>query len=200
MAVPIIGYLILFNDTISQHLSFNKLASENVLSFGLSSVERLKLIYFGLIFLGSANILYRVRRPFVFKIGTNQFEYVENALKHFTVSAYIDIHGLIRHEGHHTLHGKYYDAEYDTFLNLAIGLKGERSQRDESTADWTLAKNRYEGLLRSMLIENFYRNNVKRRVSLSGCILLSLLGYALLFIPSLDLFVKVLNVTLLRGK
>ena len=72
---------------------------------------RLKFIYFGLIFLGSANILYRIRRPFVFKIGTNQFEYVENALKHFTVSAYIDIHGLIRHEGHHTLHGKYYDSE-----------------------------------------------------------------------------------------
>jgi hypothetical protein len=200
MAVPIIGYLILFNDTISQHLSFNKLASENVLGFGLSSVARLKLIYFGLIFLGSANILYRIRRPFVFKIGTNQFEYVGNALKHFTVSAYIDIHGLIRHEGHHTLHGKYYDAEYDAFLNLALGEKGDRSQRDESTADWTQAKSRYEGLLRSMLIENFYRNNVKRRLSLTGCIFLSLLGYALLFIPSLDLFIKVLNVALLRGQ
>lgn len=50
MAVPIIGYLILFNDTISQHLSFNKLASEDVLGFGLSSAARLKFIYFGLIF------------------------------------------------------------------------------------------------------------------------------------------------------
>jgi hypothetical protein len=199
MAVPIIGYLILFNDTISQHLSFNKLAGENVLSFGLSSVARLKLIYFGLIFLGSANILYRIRRPFVFKIGTNQFEYVETALKHFTLSAYIDIHGLIRYEGHHTLHGKYYDAEYEAFLNLAAGEKGERLQRDESTADWTQAKRRYEGLLRSMLIENFYRNNVKRRLSLSYCIFLSLFGYVLLLIPSLDLFLKVLKVSLLKA-
>jgi hypothetical protein len=200
MAVPVIGYLILFNDSISQHLSFNKLASENVLGFGLSSGARLKLIYFGLIFLGSANILYRIHRPFVFKIGTNQFEYVENALKHFTVSAYIDIHGLIRHEGHHTLHGKYYDAEYDAFINLALGEKGKRLQRDESTADWTQAKNRYEGLLRSMLIENFYRNNVKRRLSLSCCIFFSLLGYVLLLIPSIDLFVKVLKVSLLRAE
>jgi hypothetical protein len=162
-------------------------------------VARLKLIYFGLIFLGSANILYRIRRPFVFKIGTNQFEYVEIALKHFTVSAYVDIHGLIRYEGHHTLHGKYYDAEYDAFLNLATGEKGERLQRDESTADWTQAKRRDEGLMRSMLIENFYRNNVKRRLSLSCCIFLSLLGYVLLLIPSLDLFVKVLNVSLLKA-
>jgi hypothetical protein len=196
MAIPIVGYLILFNDTVSQHLSFNRLADENILGFGLSPVARLKLTYFGLIFLGSANILYRIRRPFVFKIGTDQFDYVENALKHFTVSAYIDIHGLIRHEGHHTLHGKYYDAEYDAFLNLALGHKGDRSQ---TTADWTQAKSRYEGLLRSMLIENFFRNNVKRRLWLSGCILLSLLGYMLLFIPSLDLFVKVLNISLLRA-
>src|SRR5216683_2628609 len=93
MGVPVIGYLILFNDSISQHLSFNKLASKNVLGFGLSSGARLKLIYFGLIFLGSANILYRIHRPFVFKIGTNQFEYVENALKHFTVSAYMRFSG-----------------------------------------------------------------------------------------------------------
>jgi hypothetical protein len=195
MAVPVIGYLILFNDSVLQHLSFNKLASENVSGFGLSSVARLKFIYFGLIFLGSANILYRFRRPFVFKIGTDQFEYVEKAIKHFTVSAYIDIHGVIRHEGHQTLHGKYYDAEYDAFLNLAIGEKGDHSQRQESTADWAAAKSKYEGLLRSMLIENFFRNNVRRRFSLSYCIFLSLLGYGLLLIPSADLFVKVLRVS-----
>jgi hypothetical protein len=85
MAVPVVGYLILFNDSISQHLSFNHLASEDQLSvFGLSASARLKLIYFGLIFLGSANILYRLRRPYIFRIGTDQFDYVERALVHFT--------------------------------------------------------------------------------------------------------------------
>ena len=121
MAVPIVGYLILFNDSVSQHLSFNRLAGENISQLGLTSITRLKLIYFGLIFLGSANILYRLRRPFAFRIGTNQFEYVEKSLNHFTVSDYIDIHGAIRHEGHHTLRGKYDDAEYDAFLGLATG-------------------------------------------------------------------------------
>jgi hypothetical protein len=196
MAVPVVGYLIIFNDSISQHLSFDKLAQESTAGFGLSPVLRLKFIYFGLIFLGAATILYRLRRPFVFRIGSNQFDYVENALRHFTVAAYIDIHGTIRHEGHHTLHGKYYDAEYDAFLGLALGHKHEqRRQRDETTADWTAAKNRYEGLLRSMLIENFSRNDVKRRFSLTCCILLALAGYFLLLIPSSDLFIKVLAVS-----
>jgi hypothetical protein len=195
MAVPVIGYLILFNDSVSQHLSFNKLASENVVGFGLSSVTRLKLIYFGLILLGSANILYRLARPFIFKVGTNEFEYVEKALRHFTVSAYININDIVGHEGHHTLHGKYYDAEYDAFLDLALGNAGTAGQRDESTADWTAAKHKYEGLLRSMLIENFLRNNVRHRLALAGCLILSVAGYFLLFIPSADLFFKVMAVS-----
>ena len=193
MAVPIVGYLILFNDSISQHLSFNRLADENIFRFGLSSIARLKFIYFGLIFLGSANILYRIRRPFVLKIGTNQFDYVEKALEHFTVSAYIDINGEIRHNGHYTPHGKYYDSEFEGFLDLALGKRGVVG-RNETTANWLSAKNKYEGLLRSILIENFFRNNIKRRYSLSFCIVLSLSGYILLLIPSADLFIKVMTV------
>ena len=162
---------------------------------GSNFKRSLESIYFGLIFLGSATILYRLRRPFVFKIGTNQFDYVERALRHFTASAYIDIHGTIRHEGHHTLHGKYYDSEYETFLDLALGKKGEGGHRREATADWNEAKSKYEGLLRSMLIENFARNDVTRRSFLGLCILMALVGYVLLLIPSLDLFLRVLSVS-----
>jgi hypothetical protein len=197
MAVPIIGYLILFNDSVSQHLSFNKLASEGVQIFGLSAGARLKLIYFGLISVGSANIIYRLRRPFVFKVGTNQFEYVDTALRHFTVSDYIDVHGAIRHEGHHTLRGKYDDAEYDAFLSLATGERIDGHGRlEQSQSDWSRAKNQYEDLLRSMLLENFFRNNVKHRGFLTLSLVLALVGYFLLLVPSADLFVKVLAVSL----
>lgn len=154
-------------------------------------------MYFGLIFLGSASILYRLKRPFTFRIGTDQFSYVERALSHFTVSAYIDIHDTIRHDGHHTLHGKYYDSEYENFLDLAMGPRDTNGHRNGYGADWSAAKSKYEGLLRSMLIENFYRNNVKRPVALSLSLLLSFIGYFLLLIPSADLFIKVLRVSLL---
>ena len=152
---------------------------------------RLKLIYFGLIFLGSANILYRLRRPFIFRIGTDQFEYVDKALLHFTLSDYIDIHGAIRREGHHTLRGKYDDAEYEAFLDLASGERDLHLGGRKSESDWTQAKGKYEDLMRSMLIENFFRNNIMRRTSLTLCIILSMIGYVLLLVPSADLFFKV---------
>lgn len=194
MAVPIVGYLVLFNDAVSQHLSFKTLAGIN--DGWLTSGTRLRLVYFGLIFLGTATILYRLRRPFVFKIGTNQFDYVEKALRHFTVSAYINIHDAIRSEGHHTLHGKYYDSEYEGFLNTALGKLDDAGHRREATANWNEAKSRYEGLLRSMLIENFSRIDVTRSFWLTACIFLALIGYVLLLIPSIDLFFRVLAASL----
>jgi hypothetical protein len=117
-------------------------------------------------------------------------------LEHFTVSAYIDIHGTIRTEGHHTLHGPYSDSEYEAFLDLALGKQISKRERDDSTSDWAGAKSKYEGLLRSMLIENFTRQDVSRRGSLTTCIVLSLVGYFLLLIPSADLFLKVVSVSL----
>jgi len=198
MAIPVVGYLVLFNDSVSQHLSFNALASENQLSvLGLGASERLKLIYFGLIFLGTANILYRFRRPYVFRIGTDQFDYVEKALEHYTVQNYIDTRGTITSGGHHTLHGNISDAEFETFLDFATG-KNNTGRNTSANVDWNAAKSRFEGLLRSILIENFFRNDIKRRWALTSCLLLALCGYALLLIPSFDLFVKVIRVTI-RG-
>lgn len=192
MAVPIIGYLILFNDSISQHLSFNRLAGEHASSFGLSPAARLKFIYFGLIFLGSSNILYRIQRPNVLRIGVDEFSYVEKALEHFTTSNYLNIDGNIKSFGHMTPHGDY-GGDFRSFLDLAHG-EDEAISAGDAKSNWIDAKNRYEWLLRSMLIEDFFRNNIKRRLSLISCILLSVAGYVLLAIPSIDLFSKVMVV------
>lgn len=195
MAVPIVGYLILFNDSVSQHIAFNKLASEQLLSFGISSGARLKFIYFGLLALGASNILYRIRRPYALKIGKNQFEYVETALRHFTVDDYIQLNGEIKSSGFdpYTQYGKYHDAEFDAFLKMSIG---ENYGKDADTTHWAEAKRKFEGLLRSMLIETFFRQKIRRRYSLTFCIVLSLIGYFLLLIPSADLFLKVVSVIL----
>ncbi len=199
MAVPVIGYLILFNDTISSHISFDRLAKENTLSlpYTLSANARLNFIYFGLIFLGLSNILYRRYRPYVFRVGTNEFQYVEKALVHYTIADYIRIDDEISTKGHHTQHGKYYTADFELFLDRALGPQIGNS-RDVSSADWNTAKSKHEGLLRSILIENFYRNNTRNRFTLTICIVLAFFGYVLLFIPSADLFFKVLRVLFLR--
>ncbi|CAN5378321.1 hypothetical protein BH10PSE7_BH10PSE7_22640 [soil metagenome] len=197
LGIPIVGYLILFNDTISGHLQFNSLASESLLRFGISSSSRLKFVYLGLLLIGIANIAYRLARPYVMKIGVNQFEYVETALKHFTFSSYLQMHEDIRHSkyGAHTGHGKYYDSEWEGFKLAAIGSDTLGEGR-VIEAHWLGAKNQYESLLRSILIETYSRQIVRRRWRLVFCIILAAVGYALLSIPSLDLFAKVMFVIL----
>lgn len=199
MAIPVVGYLILFNDTVTSNLKFENLAAEDALSFGLSSDARLKLIYIGLLFLGCANIVYRLFRPYVMKIGVDQFSYVETALEHFAFSHYSNMHHAIRNSGFdpYTVHGKYYDSEWEGFKTAALGPGSKSLKEAEANmaqANWVEAKNKYESLLRSILIETFFRNVITRREILTTAILLALAGYLLLAIPSVDLFVKVMRV------
>lgn len=188
--VPVIGYLIIFNDGISNHLSFNNIAGPE--DGYLNSKERLKLIYFGLIGLGVSSILYRIRRPYIFKLGTDEFEYVERGLRHFIAPDYIDLHHTIRNEGHYTRHGKYSDQRYEEFYRDAFGERDQSGKITTPPRGWVEVKSQHEYLLRSMLIENFFRNNVNRRISMTFCLLLSVFGYFLLAIPSLDLFLRIL--------
>ena len=62
--VPLVGYLVLFNDTISANLQFESLAGQIYSPLGLSSGARLKFIYLGLVFLGLGNVLYRLLRAY----------------------------------------------------------------------------------------------------------------------------------------
>lgn len=192
VAVPILGYLILFNDFVTKHISFNILADENFRSFGLENALRLQLIYFGLIFLGLSNVIYRFKRPYLMKFGKNEMEYANTALSFFTYAEFLHIHQRIRDRGHRSLYGKYYDNDWDGFSNLAIGESPGRGPTNN--ADWAVAKSRYESLLRSILLDEFYENIVKRRVWLCICIALSMFGFCLLMIPSIDLFIKVILV------
>lgn len=113
---PMIGYLIIFNDGISEFISFENLTSEETVNTGLSTKMRLQFIYFGFIFLGLSNLAYRFKRPRIFRFGSDAINYSTKALEVFTRSDFIRIHGRIRYEGHASLDGKYYDSEWEGFL------------------------------------------------------------------------------------
>lgn len=195
LSVPIIGYLILFNDKISEMLIFKELANEEALSFGLNGIQRLRLLYFGLIFLGVSNFIYKLKKPYQFKFGSNLVDYTRTCLEVFTLSDYTQIHGTIRNEGHLTRSGKYYDSEWEGFRNASTNI-GEGTNKVERNGDWERAKSKYGGLLRGILSENFFRYDIGRRFWLSLCIFLSTLGYLLMLAPSIDLFLKVCISTL----
>ena len=193
--VPILGYLILFNDDISKLLEFSNMMNKEVSDTGLDSNYRLRLIYFGLILLGLSNFLYKLKKPYQFKFGNNFIDYSKTCLEIFTLSDYVKIHGTIRHEGHYTTSGKYYDSEWEGFIDAAKNTdEGKDSVKRDG--NWELAKSQYGSLLRDMLYDNFFRNDVKKRFWLSVSIFLSTLGYVFLIIPSGDIFIKVIRATI----
>lgn len=191
LTVPVLGYLILFNDKASEILVFKELANETADSFGLAGVQRLRFLYFGLIFLGLSNFLYRIRRPYQFKFGTNFVDYSNTCLDAFTLGDYIEMHDKIRHKGHLSVRGKYYDSEWEGFLEAASHT-GEGTDNVKRDGNWEEAKKIYGGLLRDILYENFFRDDRVRRGWLTSCLVISTVGYLFLLLPSLDLFVKVL--------
>jgi len=193
--MPLIGYIIFFNDTVVSNISFNEIVVDSNTWLFLSSDLRLRFIYFALLFLGSANALYRLRKPWVLIFGRDENEFVSNCLKNLSLIEFIDFHHQIRHHGHLTRHGKYYDREWDAFRDIAEGAEGQHDEQYRQ-GDWDSARRKYETLLKSILRETFFRETIKRRFALSVCISLVIIGYILLLTPSLDLFQAVLRSTI----
>jgi len=193
--VPIVGYLVLFNDQVGGTVAFRNLVGGEFQDFWLSGQNRLRLVYFGLMALGISNLIYKWKRPYIFRFGLNQTEYTRTCLEAFTYQDFLRMHETIRSDGHLTPHGNYYDSEWEGFADAARN-KGEGTELVERFGDWEAARRRYGSLLRSILAEWFFRGNILRRRWLAVCILFSSVGYVFLVIPSFDLFVKVLMSTI----
>ena len=189
--VPLLGYLILFNDNVTNLIQFNKLAGTyNNLFDGINSGERLRLIYFGLIFLGISNLIYRVKKPYIFRFGTNIREYTANCLQTLSFESFQRMHFGIREDGHFTQSGKYYDSEWDNFKKAALN-EGEGTTSVKTTGHWEDAKSQYGSLLRAIINEHFFKKDVARKGWLLLCVIISSIGYFLLIIPSFELFLRV---------
>ena len=198
LTVPILGYLILFNDQVSEIIKFNQLAGEQIDGIGLGGVQRLRLLYFGLIFLGLSNFIYRIRKPYQLRFGTNFVDYSRTCLDVFTISDYISLHGRIQEEGHISTRGKYYTSEWEGFLDAASHT-GEGTENVERDGNWEESKRIYGSLLRDILHETFLRSDRGRRGWLTSCLAISTLGYIFLLLPSLDLFIRVMVSSLAPG-
>lgn len=193
MFFPIAGYLIIVNDQVSDWLTFARL-TDGVAAEGLASGARLRCIYFGLLLLGLSNLLYRARRPYCFRIGASIMEFTRAGLEFFNFGDYIQMHGRIRSEGHISVDGKYYDSEWDGFSQAARN-SDEGTDEVKRDGHWEESKRQYGDLLRSILREEFLRQDRGRRATLATCLALSGIGYLLLAVPSVDLFIRVTQST-----
>ena len=80
------------------------------------------------------------------------------------------MHGTIRNEGHLTLAGKYYDSEWEGFLEAArnFGPKGQMTTKSKRKLG-KCNKSVWRSFKRYVINENFFRFDRKKRLSLSVC-------------------------------
>ncbi len=200
LGVPVVGYLLLFNDAIASSLTFDHLTSGMGPWQLIAPPLRLRLVYVGLVLLAASSTIYVLFRPHVMRIGNSEERYIRRCMDRFTFLEFQRAHNAIRSENHYTQNGKYYDADWAAFVIAALGpTVGPHGQRDPSKANWKAAKDGHEALLMSILIETYFRESIKRRGWLTASIVVGVLGLVCLFIPSADLFVRVMWVVLTGG-
>ncbi len=85
--VPIAGYLILFNDGLAEVMSFDRIAGvtkETQSVFLVSSVTKLRLTFFGSLFLLLANLGFRFWSPNALQATKNDLEFSDRVLSSYS--------------------------------------------------------------------------------------------------------------------
>ncbi|MDU8926317.1 hypothetical protein RXV86_02870 [Alisedimentitalea sp. MJ-SS2] len=206
--VPIIGYAVLFNDYVTDHLEFENLTNEVKTTFFLDSESRVRFIFFGFLLLAAANTFYRIFRPYAIKVSETSQGYADYFLKYGTAGTFLRLHQEIHHSKFDplTIDGKYYTDDWDLFWQEASWagsgknelIKEDRNQKlvGYDRVNFSEAKKRHENVLLSILRETYFRESRKRRPLLVICLTFATVGYLLLLIPSIDLLLRVLQLTI----
>jgi hypothetical protein len=86
--VPLAGYLILFNDEIASLASFDTLAGvsdQTESTFLLKAVAKLRLLFFGSLFVFVSCVIYRIWRPPVLDGSSSDIEFAGRVRENYTV-------------------------------------------------------------------------------------------------------------------
>lgn len=207
IAIPLVGYLVIFNDAILQNLSFIQLTGRET-PFIFETKTRLRMIYFGLIFLALGNIWYLYRRPGVLTLAISPDEYVHFGIKNFVIYDFVQIFGIAddRNTGPITNYWEFGKSDLEKFIKDAEGNQRAYGAGASASKDMSFRRyvnNREQAIenhsefIRSLLLEYFARATRVRKSEQQAVLTVSILGYLLLAIPSLELFAAVVSASFL---
>lgn len=196
--VPIIGYMILFNDFVAEYFTFKLITSQNEGLFMLDQGLRLRLAYFGMIGLGISSLAYFALRPWALTYGTTENEFKNNAFERFSVNDYLLCKEIALKNNDPSFVDRPFDEIWDQFAR-AVEEYVNQNKKDQSMRQWVNVRNQYNVFLMSLLEHVFYIETRRRLFFLTICIFLSSFGYAILGLISLDLFQAVFRSTFLVG-
>ncbi len=171
--LPVIGYLILFNAEIIRYL---KLSSEITGTTNDATISwRLLAVYFGLLAIAVASVLYSWRCPILVKRYGRAADYVTAEAESIGEIALADLEEALR-----VNHPKEYAQLRD--------VVDRRSTRISASTDEAIIRaNTIDIMQRVYLMANVSRPTLRRAI-----FVLFARGFLILLIPSLDVFVRCL--------
>jgi hypothetical protein len=182
--IPVIGYLILFNENVLHYLELSRSlfgnSAERVASSGAAPVSpRLLFLYFGLCLISAGSVIFSVRCPPRMKVYGSPIELIEKELENLSL---IELGAIATRLDPESTMGARFTEYCSQLINLRYGTAGGLpipSQRDEELeADGLLA---YYNIL-----------NNGRPISRVTTALLFSIGLLLVSLPSIEVFLRVL--------
>ncbi|QXT38661.1 hypothetical protein [Gymnodinialimonas ceratoperidinii] len=189
--IPLIGYFIIFNDSVAAYLSFDLLAGadDTVASpFWISSLVKLRLAFFGAISLFVGTAIFLMLRPPVLDFAKSDLSFADRVLSGYAIEE---------------IQAMEVDVDNKTSWSLCTTLieqytredaNGERGLRFARAFGRQVDLVRAHGEYTRALSREWYTGQVARRpfarmLSVSCAIV----GYVLLAIPTIDIFQAVLR-------
>lgn len=180
--IPVVGYLILFNDEIVGMVSFDALAGVDETRrspFLLDGLTKLRLVFFGSLFVFCSFLTYRLFRPGVLEASKNALEFSELVRQQYSV------HELALIE--ERVHSKTWIERTDAFWTVLGRRRSKKplvsGYRPDVRADMLSKHGDYIGFLAREWWEGMMHTYRPARIC---SLVFGIGGYAMLAIPTLD--------------
>lgn len=187
--IPVAGYLILFNDEISGMVSFDAIAGVGEVDrspFLLDGLTKLRLVFFGSLFVLCSFLTYRLFRPVVLETSKNDLEFSELVRQRYSVYELAQIEERV--------HSESWIKRTDAFW-IVLGTRRSKKPvvsgyRPDVRAQMFSKHGDYIGFLAREWWEGMMHTHRPARIC---SLAFGVGGYAMLAIPTLDIAQAVLR-------
>ena len=186
--VPLVGYLILFNDEMAEFISFDYIVgrgSDEASPFFVGPLSKLRLVFFGSLLLFISNVLFQIFRPKELRMARDEFTFSELVRENFSVYELQSMEASI--------HSKNWIPRLETFW-VVLGQARQRKPvvsgfrfdvrasmfRDHGPYIYHLSREWWVGCMHSRKPARWF----------TFC--LAILGYLMLAVPSVDIMQAVI--------
>lgn len=191
-AIPIVGYLILYNDQFATALSFESIAGTldaATSPFWMESVTKLRLSLFGSLLVLTSNLIFRACNPKVLTIATGELDFCEKVISNYSRTEITNIekqviseNWVIRTDLFNEDGGAFnYDNEGNKRSRVSGFNNRQYLMRERSEYIRYIAREWWEGQMHSKWFARYI------------CLLLAIIGYGMLFVPTLDILQAVIR-------